>query len=82
MLAAGTLNLIGFLGITKGLELTTVVRANLLNASQVAMAAVAGTLLFGEPFTRWLFAGVCLTIVGVVLIDRPNRGHRDADQHV
>jgi len=82
MLAAGTLNLIAFLAITKGLQLTTVVHANVLNASQVAIAAVAGTVIFAEPGTLWLLAGVGLTILGVVLIDRPQDADLDADQHV
>ena len=82
MAAAGTLNLIAFLAITKGLQLTTVVHANVLNASQVAMAAVAGTLIFAEPRTPWLLAGVGLTILGVVLIDRPAQSDRHVDQHV
>jgi len=82
MLAAGTFNLIAFLAITKGLELTTVVRVNVLNASQVAMAAVAGIALFNEAPNPWLIFGVMLTIVGIVLIDRPAAADRDADQHV
>jgi len=79
MYAAGTLNLIAFLAITKGLELTTVVHANVLNASQVTMAAVAGMMLFNEPLTGWLIAGACLTIMGVLMIDRP--AERDVDLH-
>lgn len=81
MYAAGTLNLIAFLAIAKGLQLTTVVHANVLNASQVAMAALAGMAIFGEPLTVWLATGAGLTVVGVVMIDRPNNGDRDADQH-
>jgi len=71
MLLAGSLNLIAFLAITKGLQLTTVVHANVLNASQVAMAAVAGLLLFAEQPSAQLVLGICLTIVGMMLIDRP-----------
>lgn len=71
MLLAGGLNLIAFLAITKGLQLTTVVHANVLNASQVAMAAVAGLLLFAEQPSAQLVLGICLTIVGMMLIDRP-----------
>jgi len=81
MLAAGTLNLIAFLAITKGLQLTTVVHANVLNASQVAMAAFAGLLFFDEPFTLWLALGVGLTIVGVAAIDRPEETDQYADLH-
>jgi DME family drug/metabolite transporter len=80
MLAAGTLNLIGFLAISKGLESTSVVHVNVLNATQVAMAAIAGMLLFRETATPWLVAGVALMIVGVVLIGRPNHADRLADQ--
>jgi drug/metabolite transporter, DME family len=71
MLAAGIFNLLGFIGLTKGLQLTTVVHANVLNASQVAMAAVAGVLLFQESANFWLLLGVALTLLGIFLIDRP-----------
>ena len=81
MLAAGALNLIAFLAITKGLELTTAVHANVLNASQVAMAAVAGVLWFGERLTEWVTLGVCLTITGIVLFGRPEKDDREADRH-
>ncbi|HYW78989.1 MAG TPA: DMT family transporter, partial [Thermoguttaceae bacterium] len=67
MLAAGILNLIAFIAITKGLELTTAVHANVLNASQVGMAAIAGMTMFNEPLTGWLVVGVALTLVGIVL---------------
>jgi drug/metabolite transporter (DMT)-like permease len=70
MLLSGTLNLIAFLAITKGLQLTTIVRVNVLNASQVAMAAVAGMLFFAEEPSAQLILGICLTIVGTLLIDR------------
>ena len=81
MLAAGTCNLIAFLAIAKGLELTTVVHANVLNASQVAMGAVAGMAFFGESRNPWLIFGVGLAIVGIILIDRPTDADRDVDQH-
>ncbi len=68
MLAAGTFNLLAFLAITKGLQLTTVVHANVLNASQVAMAALAGVAFFHEVLNPWLILGIGLTILGVVLI--------------
>jgi drug/metabolite transporter, DME family len=71
ILAAGIFNLLGFMSITKGLHLTTVVRANVLNASQVAMAAVAGMLIFNESPNLWLLSGVVLTVMGICLVDRP-----------
>lgn len=71
MLAAGACNLVAFLAITKGLQLTTVVHANVLNASQVALGALAGILLFTEPPNPWLVIGVVLTIGGMMLIQGP-----------
>jgi len=71
MLAAGTSNLLAFLAITKGLQLTTVVHANVLNASQVAMGAMAGVLLFGESLNAWSILGIALTIAGTVLFRQP-----------
>jgi drug/metabolite transporter, DME family len=71
MAAAGTFNLIGFLGLVKALHLIPVVHANVFNASQVAMASVSGVLFFHESANVWLILGVCATISGVVLIDRP-----------
>ncbi len=81
MFAAGLMNLIAFLAITKGLQLTTVVHANVLNASQVAMAAIAGMMLFDELPNRWLIFGVVLTIAGILLIGRPAADAEIADQH-
>ena len=47
------------------------VHANVLNASQVAMAALAGMAMFHEPPNPWVLLGVGLTILGIVWIDRP-----------
>lgn len=71
MIAAGTCNLIAFLAITKGLQLTTVVHANVLNATQVAMGALAGIMLFDESLSLWATLGICLMIVGIVFYGRP-----------
>jgi drug/metabolite transporter, DME family len=77
MLAAGFFNLIGFVALIHGLKRTTVVYANAMNASQVAMATLAGMTLFGEPPNLWLLLGVGLTIVGIVWIDRPAEAIED-----
>ncbi len=74
MAAAGAFNLIGFVALIHGLQRTTVVHANVLNASQVAMAALAGIALFREPPNPWLLLGVILTIAGILWIDRPVEG--------
>jgi drug/metabolite transporter (DMT)-like permease len=71
MAAASFFNLLGFLGFTKGLQLTTVVHANFLNASQVALLAVVGMAFFAEPINPWLVFGVMTTLLGIMLIDRP-----------
>ena len=71
MAAAGLFNLIGFVALIHGLQRTTVVHANALNASQVAMASVAGIALFHESPNPWLLVGVFLTIVGTLWIERP-----------
>lgn len=71
MAAAGAINIIAFLAFINGLQRTTVVHANAVNASQVAMAAVAGVLLFHEVPNASLVMGVFLTIGGILAFDRP-----------
>lgn len=71
MAAAGAFNLIAFLAFVNGLQRTTVVHANAVNASQVAMAAVAGVAMFHESPNAWLLLGVFLTIGGILAFDRP-----------
>ena len=71
MSAAGVFNLIAFLALIHGLQRTTIVHANMISASQVAMAALAGMLLFCEPPNPWLLAGIGLTMAGILAIDRP-----------
>jgi multidrug transporter EmrE-like cation transporter len=51
-----------------------VIHANVLTASQVAMAAVAGIFFFEEAASPALLAGVAMTIAGMVSIDRPPTG--------
>jgi drug/metabolite transporter (DMT)-like permease len=70
ILAAGVLNLGAFAAYTKGLQSTPVASANVLNASQVALGAVTGILLFAEPPGPWLTLGIVLTIAGMILIGR------------
>jgi drug/metabolite transporter, DME family len=71
MIASGIFNLVGFLGLIYGLQKTTVVHANVLNASQVAMAALAGMWFFHEPPNPWVLLGIGLTVFGILWIDRP-----------
>jgi drug/metabolite transporter (DMT)-like permease len=69
MLLTGALNLAAFASLTKGLQRTSVVYANVLTASQTALAAVTGMLLFHEPPNSAMLLGVTLNVVGVVLVD-------------
>ncbi|MEO1997665.1 MAG: DMT family transporter [Planctomycetaceae bacterium] len=68
MALAGVFNAAAFFSVAAAMKYITVVRANMFNATQVAMCAVAGVLMFGEPWTGWLVGGVLLTTLGVVLI--------------
>jgi len=71
MFAAGICNLIAFLALVRGLQLTTVLHVNTINAGQVAIAALAGVLFFGENCNRWLVLGVSLMIVGIFAFGGP-----------
>jgi len=82
MAAAGIFNLVGFFALIHGLQRTTVVHANVLNASQVALVAVAGMVIFREPLNPWLVLGVSLTVFGILWIDRPAEGELRVDQHI
>jgi len=70
MVLAGFLNLVAFFSYSRGLRWINVVRANLVNATQTALAAVAGILFFAEQLSITLLAGLALTIVGMLLMDK------------
>ncbi|MCA9138537.1 MAG: DMT family transporter [Planctomycetales bacterium] len=73
MVTAGFCNFSAFVAITTALRLLPVVAVNLINASQVAMAAVAGVAFFGEPITAPLFIGIMLTLAGLMILARRTR---------
>ncbi len=68
MLGAGVFNAIAFFSLGYALQRITVLHVNLLNASQVAMAAMAGVILFGEQPSTAMFVGCALTAVGMILV--------------
>ena len=70
MLLAGVCNTLAFLALTKSLQLTSVVYVNALNATQAALAALAGVLIFQEALSPWLIQGVLLTILGLAILTR------------
>ncbi len=71
MFAAGICNLIAFLALVRGLHLTTVLHVNMINAGQVAMAAMVGVFFFGENCNHRLVLGVGLMIVGIFAFGTP-----------
>lgn len=71
--AAGICNLLAFLAITTGLRWTKLLRANLLNAAQVAMGALAGIVVFSESCNWAITAGVALTVIGLSLMGSPKK---------
>jgi drug/metabolite transporter (DMT)-like permease len=73
MISAGVLNAAAFFALGKSLKLTTVAHANMLNASQVALAAIAGVLVFDEPADAALGVGIVLMLVGLLIyrVDAP-----------
>ena len=73
LLLAGLCNFVAFISLTRALQLTTLIYVNALNASQVAMSALAGVVLFAEVPSPALAAGVVLTVVGLVVM--PRSGH-------
>jgi drug/metabolite transporter (DMT)-like permease len=79
MLSAGVMNLIGFLLITKSLQLLAVVRVNIVNnAVTMALTVIAGILWFKEPWNGDLVVGILLAAIGTILISMTPEGGSDA----
>ena len=75
MLAAGVLNLIAFLLVTKSLQMISVVRFNVLNNGlTAALTAMIGIVLLSEPWNGALLLGIFLSIVGIVAISLATTG--------
>jgi drug/metabolite transporter (DMT)-like permease len=70
MLGAGAATSAAFFAISGAYQHLSTVKVNLLNGSQIAMSALAGVMLFGEPNTPALQMGTALTIVGLILSAR------------
>jgi multidrug transporter EmrE-like cation transporter len=68
MLAAGVLNALAFVALTRALQLMPLVYVHALNATQATMAAVAGVLIFGEAQSSFLVSGLVLTIAGLLFM--------------
>jgi drug/metabolite transporter (DMT)-like permease len=68
MFAAGAFNFTAFAALSFALKTLPVVAVNLINASQVALAAAAGVMLFAEPVTAPLIIGIVLTFAGLAIL--------------
>ena len=80
MLAAGAMNLIGFLLVTKSLQLTTVVRVNVItNGLTMALTVLAGIVLFAESWNRDIVLGIFVSAAGTLLISLGGSTQGDAD---
>lgn len=77
--AAGLSNAIAFFAVAGALKRISVTYTNVLNASQNAICALAGVMLFHEPLTLPLIAGCVLTMVGLVVIDNGKK-HRTSTE--
>jgi len=73
MFAAGICNLVAFFALIRGLQLTTVLHVNMINAGQVAMAALLGVLVFRETWNPWLVLGIGLMTGGIASFRSPKR---------
>ena len=68
LILAGVSNCAAFFAISSAMKRINVMQANLLNASQTAMAGTAGVLFFAEPLTAALAVGIVLTIAGLTVL--------------
>lgn len=79
MVCQGVFNAVGFFALSKSLQLVPIVHVNVANASQIALASIAGVAFFNEKFTWHLAAGTSLTILGLFLVDRRRRTRQAMD---
>ncbi len=68
MAIGGFFNFTAFVALSLSLKSLPVVAVNLINASQVAMAGLAGVVIFAEPVTASLIMGLALTLVGLAIL--------------
>ena len=71
-LASGVANMIGFYFQVLGLRYTILARAQLIAAAQIVIITVVGVLYFGEIANTLVWIGVTLTIIGVLVISKPD----------
>lgn len=64
---AGCLNAAAYMSLSRSLTLLPVARANALSTLQSALSALGGVLIFAEPFTGLVAAGLALSLGGAIL---------------
>lgn len=69
MCLAGIANAVAFLALTRALKRIPIVFVNAINASQVAMAALAGLWLFQENLNGAVALGIALTVIGFAILN-------------
>jgi drug/metabolite transporter (DMT)-like permease len=73
MTLAGICNAIAFVALVSAIKILSVTRYNLVNASQAALGAITGAVIFHEPVSGWMVGGIVLTVVGLMVMKR-NKG--------
>ena len=70
MTLAGICNAIAFVALVSAIKILSVTRYNLVNASQAALGAITGAVIFHEPVSAWMVGGIVLTVVGLMVMKR------------
>lgn len=68
--AAGLVNAAAYFALGRAIQMLPLVQVNIITASQVALNAVAGIMIFSEPISTALVIGVVLTMIGLVIQGR------------
>tara|TARA_B100000676_G_scaffold57206_1_gene56313 strand:- start:14554 stop:15504 length:951 start_codon:yes stop_codon:yes gene_type:complete len=70
MTLAGICNAIAFVALVSAIKILSVTRYNLVNASQAALGAISGAVIFDEPVSVWMVLGIVLTVIGLMVMKR------------
>ncbi|MBL98283.1 MAG: DMT family transporter [Pirellulaceae bacterium] len=70
MTLAGICNAIAFVALVSAIKILSVTRYNLVNASQAALGAISGAVIFHEPVSVWMVLGIILTVIGLMVMKR------------
>ncbi|MDA7979090.1 MAG: DMT family transporter [Pirellulales bacterium] len=78
--AAGVVNAVAYFALGRTIQLLPLVQVNIITASQVALNAVAGIVIFSEPISAALIIGVSLTMMGLLIQGRWKRTPAEASK--